>query len=386
MEFRHLSLSNSMRVQPIEEATPPRETLNMESVMEGVIVKESNPQEAWIPITESRNGNLFTCIFHLLVSGIGIQALLLPVAFAQLGWSKTWEIAMFIFCYVSIGRDMHHLYYNNRLNHQEVFANRFVMMAPGAILMTELHLIFVCVTIMIARLPNFNSVAWVSLIGAVTAIVYTSMIWTVPLTKDRPVHTSYTKPEEMESDAGRAMSIVGALGIIAVAFRGHNLVIEIEGTLPSSSTHPPSKTMWRARTTSYIVVALCVFSIAIGGFWAYGTQIPTRGMLEAPAADFHGPELQAHAMHHIHHDHNQQPMVLLNIRNASLRQPGATSHDHQESPMPLVAKDFAETLLRMHHFLYIGSISFLAGAKCPARRHDNATGLCLSLFHVDHDE
>lgn len=45
-----------------------------------------NPQEAWLPITESRNGNVFSVTFHILCSGIGMQALLLPVAFATLGW------------------------------------------------------------------------------------------------------------------------------------------------------------------------------------------------------------------------------------------------------------------------------------------------------------
>ena len=47
---------------------------------------QHNPQEAWLPITESRNGNTFFAAFHLLCTGIGLQALLLPVAFATLGW------------------------------------------------------------------------------------------------------------------------------------------------------------------------------------------------------------------------------------------------------------------------------------------------------------
>ena len=42
--------------------------------------------ESWLPITESRNGNTFSAMFHLLCSGIGFQALLLPVAFATLWW------------------------------------------------------------------------------------------------------------------------------------------------------------------------------------------------------------------------------------------------------------------------------------------------------------
>lgn len=45
-----------------------------------------DPQDAWLPITESRNGNSFYSAFHTLCAGIGIQALVLPVAFTVLGW------------------------------------------------------------------------------------------------------------------------------------------------------------------------------------------------------------------------------------------------------------------------------------------------------------
>ncbi|PRQ52884.1 hypothetical protein RchiOBHm_Chr2g0160371 [Rosa chinensis] len=49
---------------------------------------ELNPQDAWLPLTESRKGTSYSATFHLLSSGIGIQALLLPVAFATLGCGR----------------------------------------------------------------------------------------------------------------------------------------------------------------------------------------------------------------------------------------------------------------------------------------------------------
>lgn len=39
-----------------------------------------------LPITEARKGNAFFASFHVLCAGIGFQTLLLPVAFAALGW------------------------------------------------------------------------------------------------------------------------------------------------------------------------------------------------------------------------------------------------------------------------------------------------------------
>ncbi|PNX89022.1 lysine/histidine transporter 8-like protein [Trifolium pratense] len=45
-----------------------------------------HPKDEWLPITESRNGNAYYAVFHILNSNIGFQALMLPVAFATLGW------------------------------------------------------------------------------------------------------------------------------------------------------------------------------------------------------------------------------------------------------------------------------------------------------------
>ena len=45
-----------------------------------------DPQDAWLPITESRNGNAYYSAFHTLSSGLGAQALVLPLAFTTLSW------------------------------------------------------------------------------------------------------------------------------------------------------------------------------------------------------------------------------------------------------------------------------------------------------------
>lgn len=48
-----------------------------------------DPRDDWLPITACRNGNAYYAAFHLLCSGIGFQALVLPLAFTTLGWSVT---------------------------------------------------------------------------------------------------------------------------------------------------------------------------------------------------------------------------------------------------------------------------------------------------------
>lgn len=80
------SLISPRFLSPI--GTPMKRVLiNMKGYLEEVgHLTKLNPQDSWLPITESRNGNAHYSAFHNLNAGIGFQALLLPVAFAFLGW------------------------------------------------------------------------------------------------------------------------------------------------------------------------------------------------------------------------------------------------------------------------------------------------------------
>ncbi|KAJ6927510.1 lysine histidine transporter-like 8 [Populus alba x Populus x berolinensis] len=300
-------------------------------------LSEINPQEAWLPITESRNGSTVTCVFHLLSSGIGIQALLLPVAFSTLGWAWgiiclslafTWQLytiwvlvqlhesvpgigtrysrylqlaiaafgpklgkllAIFPVMYLSGGSCV--LLIIRGAGTMELF---FKMMLGGEATSEDnplagagWFLVFTCMAIALAQRPNLNSIAGFSLIGAVTAIAYCTLIWALPISKGRPTGVSYNSQKE-ESGMSEMFDVLNAIGMIALAFRGHNLVLEIQGTLPSSSKCPSKKQMWRGVTLSYIIIAMCLFPVAIAGFWAYGNKIPSNGGMLTAFMQFHG--------------------------------------------------------------------------------------------------
>ncbi|KAJ8762186.1 hypothetical protein K2173_007340 [Erythroxylum novogranatense] len=147
----------------------------------------------------------------------------------------------------------------------------------------EWYLVFTCLAILLAQLPNLNSIAGVSLIGAITAISYCTLIWVVSIIKGRPNGVSYDlPPEEPKSEMAGPFNVLNALGIIAFAFRGHNVVLEIQGTMPSSTKHPSRLPMWRGVKVSYLIIAVCLFPLALGGYWTYGNLIPGNGgMLNA---------------------------------------------------------------------------------------------------------
>lgn len=294
-----------------------------------------DPQDAWLPITESRNGNAIYAAFHTLCSGIGIQALVLPVAFTILGWTWgvicltlgfIWQlytlfllvqlhestetgvrysryitlcvaafgekaaklIAMFPYMYLSAGTCV--LLISIAGSTCKIFFE--IVCGPETctakpLTMVEWYLVFTCAAVILSQLPNLNSIAGVSLIGAITSVGYITLIWIVSVVK-HDVHGVSYDPVRYGSEIKNVFSVLNALGIIAFAFRGHNLTLEIQATMPSSEKHPSRVPMWKGVRSAYVLIAMCLYPLAIGGYWAYGDLIPQNGGMLTALYTFHG--------------------------------------------------------------------------------------------------
>ena len=95
-------------------------------------------------------------------------------------------------------------------------------------------LVFTSIAIFIAQLtPNLNSVAGVSLIGAITAVTYCTLFWVLSLSKDRPPSVSYTSSlsQHDQSFVFKFFIVINSIGIIVLSFRGHNVMLEIQVSL-----------------------------------------------------------------------------------------------------------------------------------------------------------
>lgn len=110
----------------------------------------------------------------------------------------------------------------------------------------EWYLVFTSLCIVLSQLPNLNSIAGLSLIGAITAITYSTMVWVLSVSQPRPPNISY-EPLSSGSPAATVFSVMNALGIIAFAFRGHNLAMEIQVYLHFVIFEPLSKTCYIRR-------------------------------------------------------------------------------------------------------------------------------------------
>nr|XP_043626991.1 lysine histidine transporter-like 8 [Erigeron canadensis] len=287
-----------------------------------------NKRDAWLPITASRNGNAYYAAFHTLCAGIGIQALILPVAFTILGWA--WGVITLTLTFIWQLYTLNLLVNLHESSETGVRYSRYMQLAratfgerlgkiltlfpivylsvgtciaciiigastskiffqvvcsdsgcnPEKLTVVEWYLVFTCGAVILSQLPNLNSIAGVSLIGAITALGYCTTIWIVSVKEGRLPNVSYN-PVRAGVEITKIFDVLNALGIVAFAFRGHNLILEVQATMPSNEKHPSSVPMWNGVKVSYSLIALCLFPLAIGGYWAYGAMIPPGGMLTA---------------------------------------------------------------------------------------------------------
>ena len=91
----------------------------------------------------------------------------------------------------------------------------------------EWYLIFTCAAVLLSQLPNLNSIAGVSLMGAITAVGYCTFLWVASVAQGKLPGVSYD-PITASTEVGRVFNVLNAVGIIAFAFRGHNLILEIQ--------------------------------------------------------------------------------------------------------------------------------------------------------------
>lgn len=89
----------------------------------------------------------------------------------------------------------------------------------------QCFLIFSILAVVMSQFPNMNSLFGISLVGSLMAVAYSTAVWTLPLANERNHHqnnVSYTTNDTSFEN------IINAIGMIAMAFRGNNLVLEIQ--------------------------------------------------------------------------------------------------------------------------------------------------------------
>lgn len=76
-----------------------------------------------------------------------------------------------------------------------------------------------------------------------------------------------------KSTSQTVFKFFSALGDIAFAYAGHNVVLEIQATIPSTPVTPSKGPMWKGAVVAYVIVALCYFPVAIIGYLVFGNAV-----------------------------------------------------------------------------------------------------------------
>ncbi|XP_031404094.1 lysine histidine transporter 1-like isoform X2 [Punica granatum] len=137
--------------------------------------------------------------------------------------------------------------------------------------LTYFIMMFGGVHFFLVLLPNFNSISGISVAAAVMSLSYSTIAWVASLHKG--VQDGVEYGSKSKNTSGAVFGFFTALGDVAFAYAGHNVVLEIQATIPSTPEKPSKGPMWKGVIFAYIVVALCYFPVALIGYWIFGNKV-----------------------------------------------------------------------------------------------------------------
>ncbi|KAM3286798.1 lysine histidine transporter 1 [Capsicum chacoense] len=285
--------------------------------MADVRSEEQKKIDEWLPITSSRSAKWWYSTFHNVTAMVGAGVLSLPSAMAQLGWGPgvtvlvlSWIITLYTLWQMV---EMHEMVPGKRFDRyhelgQHAFGEKLglwivvpqqvivevgvdiVFMVTGGRSLQKVHdlvckpgdgckkiklsyfiMIFASVHFVLSHLPNFDSISGVSLAAAVMSLSYSTIGWAASASKGVQPDVNYGRTDE--TDLGVVFNFFTALGDVAFAYAGHNVVLEIQATIPSTPEKPSKGPMWRGVVVAYIVVAVCYFPVALVGYLVLGKDV-----------------------------------------------------------------------------------------------------------------
>ncbi|KAK3410297.1 hypothetical protein EUGRSUZ_J02298 [Eucalyptus grandis] len=240
----------------------------------------------WLPITSSRKAKWWYSAFHNVTAMVGAGVLSLPYAMSELGWGPGVAVLVLsrIITLYTLWQmvEMHEMIPGRRFDwyHElgqyafgkklglyivvpqqlvvEVGVNIVYMVTGGKSLQkfhdtvcskckklktTYFIMIFASVHFVLSHLPNFNSISGVSLTAAVMSLSYSTIAWGASVEKGVQPGVKYSY--RSSTSAGKVFNFFSAMGNVAFAYAGHNVVLEIQATIPSTPEKPSKGPMWR---------------------------------------------------------------------------------------------------------------------------------------------
>ncbi|GFQ00620.1 lysine histidine transporter-like 5 [Phtheirospermum japonicum] len=270
---------------------------------------------SFLPITASRKGKWWYSAFHNVTAMVGAGVLGLPLVLARLGWipgitimTMSWLVTWYTVWqliqlhesdtgqrfdrYTELGQHA----FGPKLGIWVVMPQQLVvqigsnivymvtggkslkkclsLMTPEAdFRKTYYILIFACLHLILSQCPNFNSLKVISLTAALMSIGYSMIATGASIAKGVAFHHIVDYGFKAKTTPGIVFDIFSSLGVLAFAFAGHSVALEIQATIPSTQDKPSRRPMWSGVKVAYLIVGMCYFPVAISGFWAFGNEV-----------------------------------------------------------------------------------------------------------------
>ncbi|KAL5175234.1 Lysine histidine transporter 1 [Glycine soja] len=263
----------------------------------------------WLPVTASRNAKWWYSAFHNITAMVGAGVLTLPYAMGPgtvillLSWMITlftlWQMVEMHEMVPGVRFDRYHELgqhaFGEKLGLYIVIPQQLlvqvgtciVYMVTGGTSLKKFHdtvcpscqnirtsywiAIFGFVNFVLSLCPNFNSISAVSFAAAVMSIAYSTIAWVASIGKGKLPDVDYGY--KAHSTADGVFNFMLALGEVAFSYAGHNVVLEIQATIPSTPEKPSKKAMWKGVIFAYLGVAFCYLPVAFIGYYIFGNSV-----------------------------------------------------------------------------------------------------------------
>ncbi|XP_057416178.1 lysine histidine transporter 2 [Lotus japonicus] len=268
----------------------------------------------WLPVTASRDAKWWSSAFHNLTAMVGAGVLSLPYAMSMMGWGPgavililSWIITLFTLWQMV---EMHEMTPGVRYDRyhelgQAAFGEKLGLwivcpqqltvevgtciayMVTGGKSLQKFHntvcpsckdirtsywiIIFASVNFVLCQCPSFNSISFISLLAAIMSLAYSTIAWGASI--ERGVKPDVDYGYKAHSTADGVFNFFCAMGEVAFSYAGHNVVLEIQATMPSTPEKPSKKPMWKGVVVAYIGVAFCYLPVAFIGYYVFGNSV-----------------------------------------------------------------------------------------------------------------
>ncbi|KAL2564720.1 hypothetical protein AAZV13_19G063500 [Glycine max] len=241
---------------------------------------EQKAIDDWLPITSSRNAKWWYSAFHNVTAMVGAGVLSLPSAMASLGWGPgvvilvlSWIITLYTLWQMV---EMHEMIPGKRFDRYHELGQHAFGEKLGLWIVVPQQLICEVGLDIVYMVTGGKSLQKIhDLIGIMYICSYSTIAWVASV--DKRVHNHIDVAVEYgykaSTSAGTVFNFLNALGDVAFAYAGHNVVLEIQATIPSSPEKPSKGPMWRGVLIAYLVVGLCYFPVALVGYWVFGNSV-----------------------------------------------------------------------------------------------------------------